>query len=399
MRTVKRIVKHILFGANVFFSKIRSLFCKNKKVLLISYYAAYDEHVIKYYDCLEDKKNIKFYFIDRNNSKERRDLSFLGNRDIKVIRFRGTFLTYICRFWDLIVLPCHLLGNGDDVLYDYIPTLFIFHGTSSILTNGELFAYKKTSTLNSRGVCKYSLMLENNRILADELNKTKEFHNKIVFTGSASADLITDAIDKKEDYRKKIGIKPDEIVVFIYSTWNTESLFHVLGEEFLEKIKSVKSIGGKEVKFILSIHPKEYTDYSPVVKSMGKTVDSYACSHIIIRKPEDDWLPYLISSDIVIGDYSSMFDYSVLANKKIILSSVSNIVMSEYSIIKKGYESLPVIDKNSNIEEVLENVYNKPINENLKNIRMQIYTEKGFYGKVVSKVTEDLLYNKGIKNG
>lgn len=382
-----------------FRQNIHNKLSKKRNILMFTFYEAYDEHVIKYYDNIEKDKKKQYYLnygfmCSRLNNKLDKAKEIVGDRKIKIIGNglkSGLFL--LLKSWDLIVLPDHMLVR--DYMLKYIPSLFIFHGISTFLVDGEFYAYNK-KFCERNGECIYTKMLENNAMIADYMNGQELFKNRVEYVSSVHSDIILNEMNNYEKYREQLGIKKEELFVFIYGTWKDISLFHVLGEEFLEQLKKIKEIGGKRIVFALSIHPKEYNRYEKTATCtpMGDLVDACACENILIRKPSTDWMPYIIGADIVIGDCSSILNNVIMANKKLILSETDTSNMVEYSVACLAYKNLPIIHKGDCLKTCLQDSINNYDVEKLNNLRKMVVEEKGFYKKRVNEITRALLCSK-----
>lgn len=127
------------------------------------------------------------------------------------------------------------------------------------------------------------------------------------------ADALISELDNYHDYRRKLGIKDDITLVSVFGTWRKESLFQYLGKEFLDELGRINK---NEYMFILSVHPREYVKYDDNIEPAGPLIDEYADKYnFIVRKPSDSYIPYLIASDIVICDYSSLYENALIAKR------------------------------------------------------------------------------------
>lgn len=395
LNRIKRAIVFLMYKFNDILRKIKPVFNAKRKILLLTQYEAYDSYVLKYYDSIKDRKNIDFYLAQKKTNIVARDDSVLkviiGDRNIKIIsNYSNLRKLFALKAWDLIVTPCHLVPLTKENAK--IPTLFIYHGTSAGFDeDGEIFAYKKCHTLDKNGKCRYTYMLENNKLMAEEMNKLPEYAGKIIYSSNSSVDIVRDACKNKEKYRKELGINDDELAVFVYSTWNVNSLVHRLGEQFFKQLKQIKSINGKKVKFFLSVHPKEYYKYDKNLQPMGQVAESYAGDNIFIRKPSQDWLPYIAASDIVIGDQSSMLEFCIMANKKIVLSVTDTTKLHDTSVVKQAYNCLPLIDDKTNILKILSKIQAEELNEKIVELNSNIMEEKGFYSTTITNITNKIL--------
>lgn len=56
----------------------------------------------------------------------------------------------------------------------------------------------------------------------------------------------------------------------------------------------------KGYEFIFSIHPKEYQRYDEQIEPLGEKVEACRKRGMLVRSPQQDWLPYMMASDVVL---------------------------------------------------------------------------------------------------
>ena len=151
-------------------------------------------------------------------------------------------------------------------------------------------------------------------------------------------------------------------------------------------------------RFILSIHPKEYTTYDESVQPLGEYVDSLAKDGFIVRDPKESSVDYMIAADVVICDYSSLCEEAMLAGKPVIMSDFPDERVWKHSIIRQYKDKGPVFRNDSSLEQLIEQVLND--NETkafASELVSDLLPPKGGYAAAVRNATEEIL--GGIDNG
>ena len=342
-----------------------------------------EQHILDYYYQIKHNNYNVYLFYPSMPFKDNNNLFYkkVEKTDIKVIGW----LKFSFFPWNVIVsadLSLPYFTNKE------VPLLYINHGLHivSFDSGKTLYAYGAQSK-DENGRPKFSIMLEPNKRIAEYMiNHDKSFKYVIKWSGYKFALDVIKALDNYCKYRQELGVSHDTILVGVFGTWNKESLFHTLGEELFHYAWSLRNKG---YQFIFSIHPKEYTVYNTEIRPMGSLVEAQREKGFIVRSPSEDWLPYLIASDIIICDYSSLYELAIIAEKKIIFSDFPINKVWEHSIAAKLKKQLPVLKTAEDLEKVLIQVKNRGLDEITLEYKREIINEN--YKEIVNNVTEELL--------
>lgn len=371
--------------------KISQKFTKKRKILLYCGSPTMEDHLLEYYNNFIGADSIQFWLYYPNSIYPSEFINKFKNQPIKYIHSK--FQLYINNY-DLIVNPdlySTLTFNGKS-----IPMMYINHGLHMVsYDNGEtLYAYDK-GCKNEKNIPIFSTMFEPNKRIRNIVIKQDTTLSKIVkYTGYKFADDILRESKNKELYRENLGIDKDITVVFVLGTWNKESLFHMLGDDLFRYAQKLKE---KKYQFIFSIHPKEYSKYAEDIDPKGKLVEQQREKGFIVRSPKEDWLPYMMASDIIFCDYSSMAEIAMIADKKIIFSDFPQNKVWKYSTISQAKRILPTISHLDELEDVLDSVKNSPLSPEIGKFKAEIINEPGKYKKTIIEETLKLLNLKEIE--
>ena len=347
-------------------------FSKNKKVLLYCESSTMKPHIFNYYKCIKSLPNARvyIYYPKRWDNEVPTGVTLIKND--KVALFTP---------WDLIVC-----ADAKVPLYfskEETKTLYINHGLHMIsYDDGEsLYAY-------SAGKGKFSCMLEPNRsyakLLSDSLNEN------IKHTGYKNAKDLMDMQSEKEACRKKLGISFDETVVAVFGSWGSDSLFHAVGKALIDQARPLQKSG---YRFILSIHPKEYNKYDETIEPLGSFVDSLADEGFIVRNPKESSIDYMVASDIVICDYSTLCEEAMLAGKPVILSEFPISRVWKHSVIAEYKKCCYKFDGTNSLKELLDKVLtDDELREYAGSLVENLLPPSEGYENTVFTVTKNLLF-------
>lgn len=350
-------------------------------------------HIMNYYEQLKEDKRFNFYLYygDAKTKAETR-----LNRTYEITK--GTKIKPVTSKKKLVLTPMDLIVTADldyePLRYskDIVPVLYVNHGFHIVSIDKErnLYAYGKRAR-DDKGNCKFTCIFEANSRIADIMSKREPFKGIVRHVGAKDGDLIVKEKDNYNMYRKKLGVDDKETLVCVFGTWRKESLFQYLGKDFLEEMGK---LSGKGFKFILSIHPREYVKYDEEVEPMGPVLEEYARKYgFIVRNPKDSFIPYLIASDIIISDYTSLYENAVLAGKKLCLSYFPELSVGDLSIANSLRNEIKVLKREDvkDLERHLKEIQDTDYANVLDKYRREIYPGIGVYKTRVNEITRELV--------
>ena len=360
-----------------------------KDILLFANTSTMEEYLKNYLDAVGDNPDYRFYIFFGEGYSNRRSQMLEGTqlegKSIKVIP--EEWKLYFRR-WDLIICADleypFLLKKGS------IPLLHIKHGFSIISYDGGKHTYAYGSDcFDKNGAFLFDVMLEPDLYVAQAMwEEGEQFKKVIKYTGYDLSQRIEKESMRKEYYRQQLGITDDRCVVTFFGSWNKESLFHVLGEELFAKCEKLKD----KYLFIFSIHPNEYRVYDKKVKPLGNLVEEQRKHGFLVRSPREDWLPYMMASDMIVADYTTMTALAILADKKVVLSDFPDSRIWEKSIYYEMKRRLPVIHTAAELEQKLKEAAR---GEKCKGLVLKckedLYVTYDQYQKTVKRITSEMM--------
>lgn len=380
---MKKLLRRILAFPFIVIKKFGKLFHKKPLILIYSHNHTMDEHVMLYYNICKNE-NYKFKFVfwkDKKTIDKERYKNHNINKNL-VIKNK---LSYFFSNPDLfVVADLHIKRPTIFVA----KSLYLNHGASTICWNNN----QNTCYSYSDGHAIYDVYFETSKYAFEKFKNLKNYENHIVFAGNKYSDDFEQLIKNKDTYRKQFNITPEQKVIFLVGSWRQESLFHQLGKEVFDELKDLAK--NKKYKFMVSIHPNEYRNYSKVTEPFGKYVDELADFDIIVRKPGTDMMPYLIASDLIVSDFTAMTDNAIMAEKDIVYSDFDDSNMFAYSSAYRLKKILPVISKASELKDIIKKAYPKELRNEILKIKAEMKTPTGFYSELCKNTTKQLLNKK-----
>ncbi|WP_316520396.1 hypothetical protein [Kitasatospora brasiliensis] len=133
--------------------------------------------------------------------------------------------------------------------------------------------------------------------------------------GDPSYDRIAAALPHRERYRAALGLRPEEKLVLVASTWGDGSLFSRL-DAVLPRLTS--ELPRRGYRTVLLAHPNiAATHSSYAVRSWASAT---ARGAVTVIPPETDWRPLLVAADFIVGDHGSVTLYGAMTGAPVLLA-------------------------------------------------------------------------------
>jgi len=297
------------------------------------------------------------------------------------------FVSAYSRDWDLIVLPSH--APRFLAAMRSTPAVFIGHGPHSGSEAGGTgaSAYGKPA-FDRKGRPFYRRMFVSEPMIRDlAIQNNPVLSDVVTVVGSVANDRLLAQCDQRDEIRRCFGFRPNDIVVFVLSTWREHCLFHTVGDAFLEEAKKLMG----EFKFVLTIHPNEYRPKPPGQRVWGEYLRTQKQSGFVVREPADDWKPYMVACDIIVTDHTCLAEYGVLLEKPIIRVPVPDECIWKDSITWKIGEFAPVLDDMRNLRKALREATTDYPLDKLKALAKQMNPYAGQSTERVKKEIYEIL--------
>ncbi|MER7846381.1 hypothetical protein ABTZ03_20775 [Kitasatospora sp. NPDC096077] len=133
--------------------------------------------------------------------------------------------------------------------------------------------------------------------------------------GDPCYDRIAAALPHREHHRAALGLRRDEKLVLVSSTWGDGSLFTRL-DAVLPRLASELPRHG--YRAVLLTHPNISAAHGAfAVRSWARAT---ARGVVTVVPPETDWRPLLVAADFIIGDHGSVTLYGAMTGAPVLLA-------------------------------------------------------------------------------
>ena len=376
------------------FKKIGQKLHRKKVLFLCSISKTMDEHIVHFYKKIESRKfkvrlvcfDLRGYNVAVDSKRAKNLKSINGFHKLKIIKSKIKYLLSnpdIMVFADLYI-PYESLFISKKIMIEH-GTATLTDGVSNRTYGTGKYAYDENGNIKFDKIFCYT------KPAYDYILETQPDMNGVIeFVGIDLAETIVPRLTERDKYREQFGFKNSDKVVFMIGSWNSDSFFQSLGKEVIYKAKDIMN-KLPNIKFILSIHPNEYTQYNEKIESMGAFIDSQETNGFVVRHPGDDITPFIAASDMVMGDFSSAMELAILAEKPIAYSNFdeSKLLPCALSMVLK--KDVPILYTADDVEKVIMQDYSNEIIEKIKLLKSSIYLGQDFYGQRINEIIDKLL--------
>ncbi|MFI6345167.1 hypothetical protein [Streptomyces sp. NPDC050560] len=134
--------------------------------------------------------------------------------------------------------------------------------------------------------------------------------------GDPVYDRITDNLPLRANYRRALGVSAGQELVTVVSTWGRHSSFGRI-DALLPRLTT--ELRGDHYRTAILVHPNVWSGHGHW--QMRSWLAEARRRGVALIPPGDDWRPWLIASDHIIGDHGSVTVYGTLTNAPILLAS------------------------------------------------------------------------------
>ena len=360
---------------------------RKRHILLVSNGAQMVEHLAELWELFKDDQNLTFclllWYEPQYGELER----IAHKLPIRIVGLSKLYLTH----WDLVVLADHLVSHhwsGWD-LFSW-PILRIPHGAVGKRVDGELYAfgskcYDKNRNIPYKRIFVYS---ENERRMAIDMDS--QFSEKIAVVGNLKSEKLLEKSLNRNEIRHQLGIKQDETLVFMVSTYGSNCLLNTMGDSLLCE---ARRLSGK-FRFAISIHPKEHQHKIETESDWNESLATLKSDGFLVMEFGEDWENYLVACDVILTDHSSLSSYGVALGKPYIYSPVPDYVTETHGLTWHLMRISPILHADaSNLKECLTHGINEYQLEKLAELLKTLGYYPGEAKNRARREVYDILYN------
>ncbi|MFC4335765.1 hypothetical protein [Salininema proteolyticum] len=174
-----------------------------------------------------------------------------------------------------------------------------------------------------------------------------EAAERAVVTGDLCFERILDSRSLRDEYRRALGITPEQALVTVTSTWGRDSLIgrHV---DLVSRLHEMIDLDSTSLAYI----PHPNIDGAHQAGSAA-LVQHHLTNGLVMVPPEEGWRALLIASDYVLGDHGSVTYYAAALGKKVAIGEFGFDEMPEDGPLAELGRSLPRLPLSENIFDEL----------------------------------------------
>ena len=108
----------------------------------------------------------------------------------------------------------------------------------------------------------------------------------------------------------------------------------------------------------------------------------------LVRSPREDWLPYMMASDMIVADYTTMTALAILADKKVVLSDFPDSRIWEKSIYYEMKRRHTAAELEQKLKEAASGEKCKGL---VLKCKEDLYVTYDQYQKTVKRITSEMM--------
>ena len=360
---------------------------RKRHILLISNGAQMVEHLAELWELLKDDQHLVFYLLLWYDPEYGEMERLAKKLPVPIVGLSKLNLTH----WDLVITADHLDSHhwSGWSLFSW-PMLRIPHGAVGKYEEGELYAFGSKCYDKNRNIPYTRIFVYNESEKRIAIKMDPRFSDKVVVIGNLKSERLLEKSINRDEIRDQLGIKQDEVLVFMASTYGPNCLLNTVGNSLLSEARRV---GGK-FRFALSIHPKEHSIKKQQETNWAETLSSLRNDGFLVLEVGEDWENYMLACDIILTDHTSLTSYGVVLGKPYIYTPVSDNVIENYSLAWHLMSISPIllIDA-SNLMECLMFATNEYRFERLTELTKMVNFYPGEAKARTRKEVYDILHN------
>ena len=356
LKSIKFALRNLILKTAHFLQKLIFLRKTRKEILLICNGPVMAQHLGQVLDIFKNDLRLNFSYLECFSINEIPNSSANISKQLKTRRTSSR--RALLKNWDLIIVADHTMPSLIDS--QDCPTIYMGHGleTGKFVDNES---YKLGSrSIKEDGECRYSSFLVASNYIVENQTRNKAPFPKLMFvSGDPVVDDLLNRQEKRESIRHKLGIKENQIAVYVMSTWGPNCLWQTIGDEILVRIKDLQS----EYRFFLGAHPNEFRPRNDGGRSWGLHLQKQ--NGFIVVDPTQDWKDYLTACDVIVGDHTSHMLYGALLSRPLVFMNLDKNLIEEGSLPSRLMQISPKLkDDASNLgSSILDAIENYPAHE------------------------------------
>ncbi len=143
-----------------------------------------------------------------------------------------------------------------------------------------------------------------------------EIAGRTVLAGDPALDRLHDSERMRAGYRRALGVRPDQRLVLVTSTWRTESL---IGRHPGLPARLLAELPYDDYRVAAVLHPNAWHGHGPA--EVARLQADALPGGLLLIPPAAGWPATLVAADLVIGDHGSVTFYGAALGKPLLLGA------------------------------------------------------------------------------
>lgn len=255
--------------------------------------------------------------------------------------------------FDLVLAASHL---GLDQVHG--PILKIPHGATSLMSR-RFSRSAGPSALPHPGLARETLM-HRGRVLPSVLGLTHDRELEVLrrscpealpaatVAGDICYDRMVASLPHRTSYRRALGVRDDQRLVVISSTWARESAF---GQDPDLCHRVLAELSGVGDRVALVLHPNVWEVHGrwQVCSWLAPCVRD----GLLVIPPEEGWRAAVVAGDGVVGDHGSCTQYSAAIGRPVVLAAFPAHAVRDASLADAVGRRAPLLDPEGSVLDQL----------------------------------------------
>lgn len=132
--------------------------------------------------------------------------------------------------------------------------------------------------------------------------------------GDLCYDRLVASVPSRDAYREALGVKPEQELVVVASTWGAGSLFG-MHLDLLPRLLS--ELPSDRFQVAVLVHPAVWFGHGP--RQVRAWLSDCVGAGLLLFPPDLDWRAVLVAADHVLGDHGSTATYAAAIGKPVLL--------------------------------------------------------------------------------
>ncbi len=352
-----------------------------KRVLLLAANELMARWLIMQIHDLRDDRRIAFTFAVDDPDVASPLNQFCRDTNLPSIAFAQARL----RDWDLALTADHHHQH----LHPAIPLVYTGHGTTaSKIVDGRIYQYSPTFILREDGEPRYARFFVASETARDTATREcPQLAGRIEIVGDVQGDQLLTRSEQRGEIRHRLGLKPEDKVVLIMSTWGPASLMESMGPAIIE---AAKPLAG-DYRFLFSTHPNHWRGDSPAARQWREEMIPAIQRFASIITPEDDSLDALVAADMAISDHTSLASTYAMLGKPLAMIPIAEGKVAPGTVAARLHEAVPHLSDAGALAALLLNLPAQHQGEEIARILSTLNSKPGLATRNIAEVVRQML--------